>query len=600
MDALQPILINGLKHIPVPKDITDRHIHQSLYRFEQSTKWKIVHQQKELALREEDFNDDDLSRSYNPKLRPLTNIIPCRRIADNHSINTIFNNMRQEIHQYSLDNEASKHCSSEYKALLTFKRNHPLIIFKPADKNLGMTALTLEHYNALVLQHLNNAVNYTALCINTAEKLICVNRSLILFREFVGSRHAPGKFYFTMREKKYLNSWKDFVVPSFYILPKLHKPGPIKGRPIAGASHWITTPLSIILSERLKDHMLSLTHSLRNSQQLQEILSSAPPGHYLLASADVESLYPNVDLDLLYYIFDNNTDISHLTPLVRFICDNSLVEYNNTIYKQRKGIAMGTNAAVMLANIYMDWTTDRYIRTQLNQNHFILAEYMRYIDDLFFVVKTERLDQWPEFTRRLNRLSSLSFSCESPKPEIAFLDLNIIYDNDDKRFHTSIYQKELNKYLYIGPRSCHPKHTLSGFIKGELTRYARLSSSPFYYNFTKRLFYKRLKKRNYDNHFLSQIFRTHHWTDRYRRLETSKRKIMPLVLPYTKRRNAKMLEQIFYSYKDSLEHHLPQYLPTLVYTTGRSIKDILVSSKLSHEQREALAVTQTSRGHTHF
>jgi hypothetical protein len=39
--------------------------------------------------------------------------------------------------------------------------------------------------------------------------------------------------------------------------------------------------------------------------------------------------------------------------LIHFICDNDFFTYNDTIFKQQDGLAMGTNSAVNLANHYL-------------------------------------------------------------------------------------------------------------------------------------------------------------------------------------------------------------------------------------------------------
>jgi hypothetical protein len=72
-----------------------------------------------------------------------------------------------------------------------------------------------------------------------------------------------------------------------------------------------------------------------------------------LATGDVESLYPNIKITELLDIFLKNPEISYLEPLVRFVTRNNFLKYCNKIYLQVKGIAMGSNAAVALAEIYM-------------------------------------------------------------------------------------------------------------------------------------------------------------------------------------------------------------------------------------------------------
>ena len=65
------------------------------------------------------------------------------------------------------------------------------------------------------------------------------------------------------------------TVPRFYCLAKIHKPV-LAGRPIAGATNWITTPLSKTLSHVLKPFVAALPHVYvtRNSSLLNvEVIS---------------------------------------------------------------------------------------------------------------------------------------------------------------------------------------------------------------------------------------------------------------------------------------------------------------------------------------
>src|SRR4051812_47453840 len=59
------------------------------------------------------------------------------------------------------------------------------------------------------------------------------------------------------------------------------------------------------------------------------------------------------------------------------VCNSNYFKYGSMVFKQLDGIAMGCNAAVHFANIYLDEF----------DHHFapVCKFYCRYIDDLFFV-----------------------------------------------------------------------------------------------------------------------------------------------------------------------------------------------------------------------
>jgi len=69
----------------------------------------------------------------------------------------------------------------------------------------------------------------------------------------------------------------------------------------------------------------------------------------------------------------------------------------------------------------------------------------------------------------LNNLGDLQWIVKEPSKSTVFLDLNISIHQS--AIQTSTYQKSLNLYLYIPPRSAHPPSCLKGLISGELRRY---------------------------------------------------------------------------------------------------------------------------------
>ena len=80
----------------------------------------------------------------------------------------------------------------------------------------------------------------------------------------------------------------------------------------------------------------------------------------------------------------------------------------------------------------------------------------------------------------------------------------------------STFQKPLNKYLYIPFESFHPSSNKKAFIKGELIRYARNSSTFKAFSETREKFWKQLRVRGYPFRFLLPLFREIRYSDRKR------------------------------------------------------------------------------------
>ena len=69
----------------------------------------------------------------------------------------------------------------------------------------------------------------------------------------------------------------------------------------------------------------------------------------------------------------------------------------------------------------------------------------------------------------------------------------------------------LNKYLYISPRSCHPRHVIEGFVRTELIRYARNSSTELDFIKICHAFSNRLRERGFHPTFLKHLFASVHF-----------------------------------------------------------------------------------------
>jgi hypothetical protein len=436
-----------------------------------------------------------------------------------------------------------------------------------------------------VKEHLGDATAYNKVSADSLTESRLLQQLNGAYKLFVSNQ------FWTSDESKLLKHQPLFKIPKFHCFPKIHKPGLLHGRPIAGAVQWITTPISLILDQRIQPLLDEYDSILTNSQQLVTDISHLndylPDQPIYLITGDVTSLYPNIDTNLLFDIVDRKDN--SLTDLCRFVCDNSYVKYGTDVYHQRSGIAMGTNAAVNLANLYMAEVIDPYVCSR--PRHMLY--YKRYIDDLF-ILWTGSLEGWSRVASNINRLNTsikINFSVPSTQ-SCVFLDLSVTWDPYRKKLCTSVYQKELNRYMYISPTSCHVPHVFKGFVHGELTRYSRLSSEVYSYQHIKSLFYQRLVSRGYARRFLDPIFRKHSWASRFDTSERDQRLLLPFIIPYSRRANLSHLESVFHSWRHSFDTYLDYSKVSLVYARNANIGGLLTSSALTAPQIRHLNSTR--------
>ena len=296
----------------------------------------------------------------------------------------------------------------------------------------------------------------------------------------------------------------------FYIIPKIHK-SPIAGRPIAASHSYITRPISIFVDELVKPS-ITMPTVLRDSGELIQCLEKFElPANCLLVTADVSSLYPNIDTKKAFIALDlllREGKVVH-TPLfvqfARLIFENNFIksEFSSDIYHQNFGIAMGTPFAVTAANAFMYY----HERDIVQSYSRYLALYKRFIDDLFVIWDGPR-EILLEFLLAFNTKDErIKITYEISERTISFLDLLLFKVDGCTTLHYSTFQKPLNKNLYIPYESFHPGSNKKAFIKGALIRYARNSSTFHSFSETLMLLWKRLRLRGYPTKFLLPIFR---------------------------------------------------------------------------------------------
>jgi hypothetical protein len=343
---------------------------------------------------------------------------------------------------------------------------------------------------------------------------------------------------------------------------------------------WITSPASEILDFILRSAISACPFVLNDSRDLIiELENLKINEEFILVTADVTSLYTNINLNDLHrsiiaflnidarkdFVLDTNDPLSQPIEIASKLMNivlkyNFFKDYENNWYHQIKGIAMGTSAAPSLANIYMHKLESKVIERFRIKPLF----YKRYIDDLMMFWPAKYESELMNFLNLFTEFApSITFSSIVVHPsEINFLDLVIFKGERFKMkniLDIKVHQKELNKYLYIPYESFHSNSLKKGFIKAELIRYIRNSSSLENYLSIRNLFFERLISRGYPIKRLVEWFSQVTFADRssFLRPQTSteNRKQLVCVTSY----NPSPLELNFRGLLDILEVRLRQH-----------------------------------------
>ncbi len=163
-----------------------------------------------------------------------------------------------------------------------------IIIVKPADKGGAVVVWGREQYIQEGLRKLTNPEYYLALTANPLESMT------IQLTNFLST--AKDNNWISQKEYDFLLC-KDPRVPSFYMLPKIHRNlESLPGRPIISGNGSLTESASQYVDFFIKPYVCTLPSYIQDSTHvLNKINDMKSAGESLLVTMDVESLYTNID-----------------------------------------------------------------------------------------------------------------------------------------------------------------------------------------------------------------------------------------------------------------------------------------------------------------
>ena len=222
---------------------------------------------------------------------------------------------------------------------------------------------------------------------------------------------------------------------------------------------------------------------------------------------------------------------------------NNVFQFGDTFWLQLRGTAMGTPPVPTYANLVFAIHENTVVPRFPNR----LVLYRRYIDDIFGIWHhhpdaTSDHDEWRKFKEGIGSYEGLKWVWFSHLQSLDYLD--IIITIRDLKLHTTLFEKDLNLYLYIPLHSAHPPGVLTGLILGNCHRIYTLCSDNDDVKSLLRMFYHRLVARGYTAKKLLPLF------DRAHRLAEDRVLHTPIVTPLFDEDDASLLRsRIFYHTK---------------------------------------------------
>ena len=516
--------------------------------------------------------------AYNPKIKlPLTSWRPTQlSVAAFQLISDTGRRIQACIDDRQLP---LRKADSIYKYCQRIRAS-PLIKIVQSDKNTGLVALHIQDYHNAVMIHLNDATVYQKVGKITDQHwhlllALIQDEASDLRSDFLSSRH------YTKQYEKYLSDFPESL-PKFHILPKLHKPGATT-RPIVGAPNWITTKWSILLETILERYICPFT--LTNSQEvIQHLEGIVIPQRSWLISADVSSLYTNMNLNILYRTILHYTEDPLLVKILRFICENNYFQYGDDVYKQNNGIAMGTNVAVRCANLYLDRFDKRFAPK--------CCFYSRYIDDVFFIF-SGNIEAYIRLRLRMNQyIPGIQLTFKRSIRSVDFLDLTIT-KNPENKIEFTTYRKAINVYQYLPMSSNHNNATITGYIYGEMLRQLRNNSKLADRESNIYFFYLKLRQRGFPANYLHRIMLKINTCDRHAiaRIADDK-KVIPFIVPFYRSALTRNLKQLFHELAGRSECNYLKIRPIITFRKTPNILSLCGGSNITTDQLQTITADQ--------
>lgn len=445
---------------------------------------------------------------------------------------------------------------------IKFMTDNKLII-GPADKNMGLTIMDSNWYQNQMHDLLSERKNYLPdPNFDITEALRYGKRIARLFEEDLYEELIA---IFEHMETLLVKDKNYFKVPTMYLLPKIHKT-PIGVRPIVPSYPWFTHTASEFVDGQLRDVLRDFPQELPDTPTLirkLEELELHPDYDYFLHTYDVINMYGNISMyDSKYFInryFQGDPREKHIfnvMELAYWVNTNCIISDGNNIYRQVKGLAMGTPMAPSYARLYACCVENgnMVMGTPINQVYLNIdddthdqldflgsekfdLQIFRYIDDglaLFAVPRYIRDDYPPEVTSDLfgyfdealhkiyANVNDINITIDHGKygREVNMLDLtvSIVTENSIQRFDIRPFDKPMNKHLYTNPDTYYPKKYIFNWINGENQRLIRNSSCASYHKVAKENFIQFLINRDYPERVIKEQLQVHDYNERHKLL----------------------------------------------------------------------------------
>ena len=364
----------------------------------------------------------------------------------------------------------------DFKILESLSQRNNLVICRP-DKGKGVVLMDRDKYNEKMHQILSDTTKFCevgppefSLIFKTEDK---INRTLKQLKD--------DSYISDITYRSLYSTGSSFGI--LYGLPKVHKDN-VPLRPILAAYNSPSFSIAKFLVPLLKELSVN-QYTLNNSSQFVPDILQQNPDCYMV-SYDVCSLFTNVPLAetieiISKSLFPNSTsifngfNIGSFRKLLELAVIDTHFIFNNKVFKQIDGMAMGSPLGPTFANIFMCHLENIYLSQC--PSAFKPVFYKRYVDDTFVLFKEKHhADLFLDFINSYHQ--NIQFTMEQESNNcLSFLDIMVYRQNN--QFLTGIFRKKTFTGLGLNFFSHCPFSFKLNSCKTLLSRAFTLTSSWF-------------------------------------------------------------------------------------------------------------------------
>ena len=414
-------------------------------------------------------------------------------------------------------------------------------VFMESDKSKRLVALDSDHYSSLLQEH------------TRAYQQVSVPLPSTVQNNFNKELAAIARKYPKVTKDALEGQKCSEPLPSVMrALPKDHKEGMLKARPVVAAvdapatrlSRYLAGILFPLIREFIPTHISSteeFLHRIRSvdwsvnrfaSLDIVNLFGSIPvqdntfPGAVTSVTNFIEQHKANTPLNEIHH-----QDIKRLLELC-LTSDN--IFSRGDAYKQKTGVQMGNNLSCARAIVFM-YDIERQI---LNQFGTHIKLWLRFIDDIFLVYEGVPSEQLLAACNDIH--PNIIFTIEEPvNNSIPFLDVRVTIR--EGILSHELYSKPSHSGATIPWCSHHSRSLLFNILKNELRRATRNGSGPAEVDRGRRLITQRYAGNGYPSRTIQRaIYEVDHPPRKDLEKKTAREF---LCLPYIGEKNAREIRR---------------------------------------------------------